>query len=196
MRAGVCEAQPASIAPAPVGDAALRTELLALGGQDQADRLGFSDAMKSNDRAYAQRLMTADSLRTTRLQAIVGRHGWPTVALVGHDGVNAAWLVLQHSPDASWQGEMLPVLERAARAGELPTGDVAQFEDRVLVQSGRPQRYGSSFTIVEGSLVPAPIENESQVDARRAAVGLPSMAEYAKLLAEMYKMPVEWPRRR
>ena len=29
--------------------------------------------------------------------------------------------------------------------------------------------------------------------ARRAAVGLPPMAEYARLLAELYEMPVTWP---
>lgn len=192
MRARVCDAQESL---APVGDMALRTELLSLGREDQADRKGFSDAMKSNDAAYADRLVAADSARTARLRAIVAKHGWPTVALVGRDGVNAAWLVLQHTPDASWQRDMLPVLEGAAGAGELPRADLALFTDRVLVQQGLPQRYGSSFAVVAGRLVAAPIEDEGRVDVRRA-VGLPSMADYAKLLAEIYTMPVEWPRRR
>ena len=90
---------------------------------------------------------------------------------------------------------MLPVVERAAEAGDVPKSEVALLTDRVLVRSGRSQRYGSSFSIVSGRLVADPIEDEANVDARRATVGLPSMAEYAKLLLELNGMPVEWPRK-
>jgi hypothetical protein len=47
---------------------------------------------------------------------------------------------------------------------------------------------------VDGRLVAHPIEDEANVDARRAEVGLMPMAGYAKQLAEGYKLPVEWPR--
>jgi hypothetical protein len=180
---------------AAAANEALRAELVELAREDQRDREDVSEGLRSTDGAYAKRLMSNDAARTDRLKAIVARHGWPTVALVGRDGVKAAWLLLQHSEDWSWQKSMLPAVEAAADAGEIHKSDLAVLTDRVLVRSGRPQRYGNSFSLVGGRLVADPIEDEARVDERRAAVGLPAMAEYARELSEMYKMPVEWPRR-
>jgi hypothetical protein len=172
----------------------LREELLLLRKVDQAARVGFAEAMARNDAEYGRRLQESDSKRAARLKTIVADVGWPTIALVGQDGAEAAWLLLQHAPDTAWQASMLPMLERAANAGDVRRGDLALLTDRVLVRSGRPQRYGGSFSITGGRLVADPIEDEGNVDARRAAVGLPPMSDYARLLAEMYHLPVEWPR--
>jgi hypothetical protein len=181
---------------APVVNHALRLELLELAREDQADRQGLSEAIKTNDREHARRLTEKDGARTLRLKAIVADAGWPAATLVGRDGVEAAWLLLQHSEDSTWQKTMLPVVDQAAAAGEIRRGDVALLTDRVLVRSGQPQRYGSSFSVVDGRLVADPIDDEDTVDSRRAAVGLPPMAEYARDLADMYTMPVEWPRKK
>jgi hypothetical protein len=181
-------------APTTVADAGLRAELVQLAREDQAAREGLADAIKSNNAAFDDKLREGDFARTRRLKEIVAAHGWPTVAQVGRGGVGAAWLIVQHSPDFSWQEEMLPRLELAFAAGEISRADVALLTDRVLVHGGRPRRYGSSFSVVNGRLVADAIEDEIDVDSRRAAVGLPSMAEYARLLADLYKMPVDWPR--
>ena len=137
--------------------------------------------------------MRADSARTRRLKQIVASRGWPTPVVVGEDGAEAAWLILQHSPDYAWQERMLPRLEKAAAAGEMSRTEVALLTDRVLVHGGKPQRYGNSFTFKNGRLLADPIEDIGGLDARRAALGLPTMAEYVRHLAEAYKMPVEWP---
>jgi hypothetical protein len=70
---------------------------------------------------------------------------------------------------------MLPRLELPSAAGEISRADVALLTDRVLVHGGRPQRYGSSLSAVNGRLVADAIEDEIDVDSRRAAVGLPTM---------------------
>lgn len=184
---GAPRSQPVTI------DSALRAELLAIGQADQAARAGFGAAMAARDTVYLQRLMAGDSARTLRLREIVRAHGWPVPSRAGADGAEAAWLVLQHSDDLAWQQSLLPVLDAHARAGELPRPEVAMLTDRVLVRSDRPQRYGSSFAVVEGRLVAHPIEEFAGLEARRAAVGLPPMAEYVRKLAEVYKLPVEWP---
>ena len=186
----------AQTAVAPALDQSLRLELLELAHADQDDRQRLSEAIKSNDREYAARLAEKDAARTLRLKAIVAGAGWPTARLVGPDGVEAAWLLLQHSEDSTWQKTMLPIVEQAAAAGDLRRADVALLTDRVLVRSGQPQRYGSSFSVVDGRLVADPIQDEETVDSRRAAVGLPPMAEYARSLSEIYAMPVEWPRKK
>ena len=172
---------------------ALGEELVRLAREDQADRDSISDALKANDAAYVKRMNEHDAARTARLKAIVAEHGWPSVALVGKEGVNAAWLLLQHTDDVAWQASLLPAVERAAEAGEVRKEDVATLTDRVLVRSGKPQRYGCSFSLKDGKIVADPIEDIAHLDARRAAVGLPPMAEYVRKLAEVYEFPVVWP---
>ena len=174
-------------------DTVLRAELLRLGAEDQEGRGDVAALVTRNDTASLFRMLKADSARTRRLKEIVASHGWLTPALVGKDGAGAAWLILQHSPDYAWQEQMLPVLERAAAAGEMSRTDVALLTDRVLVHRGKPQRYGNSFSFKGGRLVADPIEDIDGLDARRAAIGLPPMLEYVRQLGEMYKTSVEWP---
>lgn len=83
----------------------------------------------------------------------------------------------------------------SVRTARLKASDVAMLADRVLVRSGKPQRYGNSFETRDGRLVAHPIEDPAGLDARRAAVGLPPMADSVQLLAAAYKQPVEWPPR-
>jgi hypothetical protein len=188
-----CVRAPAS-PPAPVsGDAELRAELLRIREADQAERERFGEAMAANDTAYLLRLLRADSARTRRLQEIIARHGWPRVARVGKDAVQGAFLVVQHSPIHEFQREILPQLEVIAKTGEIPAGEVALLTDRVLVNQGKPQRYGNSFLFVNGRLVPHPVENMARLDELRASVGLPPIAEYIRLLGDLYKAPVDWP---
>jgi hypothetical protein len=186
-------APPARPRPAARADATLRAELVRLGREDQAARDGFGAAAARNDTTYARQLMAGDSARTRRLREIVQARGWPGRALVGEDGARAAWLILQHSPSIEFQRTMLPVLWAAAERGDVSKSDVAMLTDRVLVHDGRPQRYGSSFSMRDGRLVPDPIEDVPGLEARRATVGLPGMREYVRLLGEMYGVPVTWP---
>jgi hypothetical protein len=186
-------AAPAQPCPtAPPRDDALRQELLRLADEDQKAREGMT-AAKLRDTTYLRALLASDSTRIARLRAVVAAHGWPGASLVGRDGAHAAWLVLQHLPD-DVQRTMLPRLERAG-ACEVDPRDVALLTDRVLSHAGKPQRYGSQFHPEGDSLVAEPIEDIAHLDERRAAAGLPPMAEYVRMLAEAYRARVVWPPR-
>ena len=167
--------------------------LLRLGSEDQDGRLELGSAIARQDTAVAFASMRADSARTRWVRAAVTQNGWPMRARVGDSASKAAWLILQHSPDTAWQAAMAPQLERLGRAGEFPRPDVALLIDRVLVNAGHPQRFGSQFHLENGRLVPAPVENLARLDEQRAGMGLPPMAEYVKMLAELMKLPVTWP---
>jgi len=55
---------------------------------------------------------------------------------------------------------------------------VAMLEDRVRTFSGLPQIYGTQFAWDErGEMQPLPLEDAARVDERRAAIGLPPLAE-------------------
>ena len=187
---GITPAHTQQVPVRPGIDHALTTELGHRLAVDQAGRDSLAIAVTAHDTLFLRRLMARDSASTAWLRNIVARHGWPGKRLVGDSGAEAAFLLLQHSPDVAFQAKMLPRLWAAARSGDLPAAPVAMLDDRVAVHSGRPQTYGSSFTVKDSCLTPDRILDPSHVDARRAKVGLPSMAEYGKMLEEMYKTPV------
>jgi hypothetical protein len=192
LAAACAQQRAASREPAPTNPT-LRDELLRLGREDQAIRDDFGPAVARNDTALLFRMMREDSVRTRRLRAIVQEHGWPGRRLVGREAAKSAWLILQHSNALDLQQALLPTLWAAADSGEITRGEVAMLTDRVLLKSGKRQRYGSNFSIRDGRLVLDSVETLDGLDARRAAVGLPPMTEYAKKLAEVYKLPVVWP---
>ena len=67
--------------------------------------------------------------------------------------------------------------------------NLALLTDRVLLAEGKKQLYGTQFTFVNGKLKPHPIQDEANVDKRRAEAGLPPLAEYAKMLEKVYGSP-------
>jgi hypothetical protein len=125
-----------------------------------------------------------------RLQAIIDDYGWPGVALVGGAGAQAAYRLVLHAftlPD--FQRVMLPLLERAALAGDASWWDVARLDDRIRVLEGRLQKYGTQFRWnEEGRQVPEPpVEDPENVDRMRAAIGLCSLQDEAALRNENLK---------
>ncbi|HEX6588363.1 MAG TPA: DUF6624 domain-containing protein [Longimicrobiales bacterium] len=170
-------------------DSALRAELLAMGEEDQAVRQGLSPET-FQDTAFMRRLMRTDSALSLRLREIIDQHGWPDAQRLGADAVNAAFLVVQHSPFPEFLIEVLPHVERDVRAGVLDAQSYALMFDRVRVQSGHPQRYGTQYSLVNGAMVQDPVEDPARLDARRAELGLMPIAEYERLLSEYYSVEV------
>jgi len=173
-------------------DAALRDELLRMGMLDQTARAGLT-VRAGADTIYARATLAIDSVLTRRLRAIIAEHGWPEWSRVGRAAGQAAFLILQHSPSDAFQRRTLPLLEEAASNGEAAWSDVALLTDRLLTHDGKPQRYGTQFRIVNGALVPYPIEDIDSLEHRRARAGLTPMREYVRLLEAMYQGPVRWP---
>ncbi|AKJ06757.1 hypothetical protein ATI61_105271 [Archangium gephyra] len=163
----------------------LRDELLRMMEEDQAARRA-AGAARFKDTAANERMKAIDLENTARMKEIVAQVGWPTKTLVSERGARAAWLLVQHADqDVAFQRQCLPLLEKSVAAGEGSPMELAYLTDRVLVAEGKPQRYGTQFHQVEGKHVPRPIEDEANVDARRAAVGLGTMAEYTEQMRRM-----------
>jgi hypothetical protein len=144
------------------------------------------------DEAQARKMKEIDAANTERLAEIFKRHGFPGVALVGKDGTQAVLIMLAHTPSLELQKKALPHVEKAARRGEIPMESFASLTDTVLRARGKPQLYGTRFDLVDGKrFVIAPTKDPARLDARRAKLGLAPIAEYARTLGELYKMPVD-----
>lgn len=151
-------------------DPALRDELLTLESRDQAAR-----APGAANRA------AIDAANLARFREIVDQRGWPSRDVVGVEATNAAATIALHADaDPAFQRRCLELMQTAAGRGEASPLQVAYLTDRVLVNEGKPQMYGTQFTVQDGQPVAAPIQDEATVDARRAQVGLPSMKEYRR----------------
>jgi hypothetical protein len=123
-----------------------------------------------------------DRKNTAWLKEVVDKHGWPGKTLVGKDGANAAWLLVQHADlDPDFQKKCLPLLAEAVKKGEAEAKHLAYLTDRVCVGEGKKQVYGTQMRTVDGKTEPAPIEDEANVDQRRKEVGLGPLADYLKL---------------
>ena len=77
---------------------------------------------------------------------------------------------------------MLPLLERAAAAGDAEAQSVALLSDRIAVKRGQQQLYGTQAQLKEGHVVLDPIQDSAGVDARRKKIGLPPLLEYVRVL--------------
>jgi hypothetical protein len=109
-----------------------------------------------------------------RLAEILDSHGWPAVSAVGAEAARRAWLIAQHADrQLSLQRRAVTLMAQAVEAGEASPEHLAMLRDRVLVNEGRPQIYGTQIAgVVGGEPVPWPCDDPERMDARRAEVGL------------------------
>lgn len=181
------------VAPA---NATVAAELRALRDDDQrfrveGMRLWNEKGMDSPEaRAVWEKQGVLDAMNQARLDEIVARHGWPGVKLVGLQGADAAFLIVDHAPLA-FQKKYLPALQQATDARDALPMWAAMLDDRVRVNEGRAQRYGTQVHKEAGwkEWRLQPIEDELHVDDRRAQVGFEPLAEYLKQFGIVYKPP-------
>jgi hypothetical protein len=190
--AGLAQHRPSDAragAPRPT-DEALRAELLQMLDADQALRERMVGAT-AEDQNFLREMQAFDAANAERLARIFKAHGFPGVRMVGADGTKAVVTLLLHTPSLELQKKALPHVERAVRRGELPGEAFALLTDDVLAHEGKPQLYGTNFGIAQGKLVLSKTKDPARLDARRRKVGLNPIREYAKLLSEMYKLPLD-----
>jgi hypothetical protein len=163
--------------PAPVPEPALAQELIGMGETDQAIR---KQIPAGSDPEFWKRMAAEDKVREERLARIIDEKGWPLMSQVGHKAANSAWLIAQHGSH-DFLKRCLPLMQAAAGKHEMPLSSLALSADRVLVQDGKEQLYGSQFQAnKEGKTVPYPIADTAHLDERRASMGLEPFEQYRK----------------
>ena len=134
------------------------------------------------------KLADIDRYNTNQMKQIVKTYGWPTFTLIGRQAAGDAWLLVQHADlDPKFQRLCLDLMEPLLIQGEVSKANYAYLTDRVLSAEGKKQIYGTQFVQgMDGRWSPKPIEDPESVDRRRAEMGMPTLAEYKKMLEEMY----------
>jgi hypothetical protein len=175
-----------------VKDPALREELLRRMKVDQSARHALIELSKKakpdldEQLKLTEQLNKIDDENTAWLKGIVEKQGWPTITQAGNDGAGAAWLLVQHADlKPQFQRQCLDLMNKLPK-NEMNGKNLAYLTDRVLLAEGKKQLYGTQFTQVDGRWKPRPLEDEANVDKRRAEAGLSTLAEYAKQLEKVY----------
>lgn len=161
-----------------------------IGKSDAGDIAAFEASLNATQKVEFQMLNATikrvDTENTKRLGEIVDQHGWPTYALVGRDGAQAAWLLVQHTDlSPTFQRKCLELMDKVPR-DRLSRRDVASLTDRVLLAEGKKQVYGTQVSLRRGKCVPSPLEDEANVDRRRREVGLSPLVEYLKSIGDLH----------
>ena len=158
--------------PPPEDRSYAMAEIAAMAEEDQAIQL--DPKRNPVDDGHNDRITAVYRKNAGRLHLLLRVHGWPGIRRDGEAASKGAFLIVQHADfDVALQKEALPLLERAAAAGEAEREWVAYLTDRVRVNEGRPQVYGTQMAHDENGLaVPRPIEDEANVDRRRAMMGM------------------------
>jgi len=145
-------------------DAALREELMeeSESAEDYLNRV--------------EKLTTANGLW---LHEVLEKYGWPGIKEVEMEGADAAWYIAQNAIALpKTMRYSLKLLKSAVSEQNAPAWHEAFLEDAILFFERKPQIYGTQFDWdKDGNMVPWKIENPDQVDARRAHVGLNTIAE-------------------
>ncbi|MGS2719851.1 DUF6624 domain-containing protein [Paraglaciecola aestuariivivens] len=129
-----------------------------------------------------------DKTHTQTLNSIIELHGWPTQKLVGTTGVIAAFTLVNHASNLSFQQTMLPLIIQSYLDQEGLSGqDVAELTDNVYLKQGKAQVFGTQADWLNGQVVFLPIEDQASVDQLRAQLGLAPLAEYKKWLQNQHQ---------
>lgn len=107
--------------------------------------------------------------------SILEKCGMPTLNEVNQEQMSAIWLGLQHTEN-KYRIKYFPLIEKAVKNGDLSKGQYALMKDRILMDEGKPQIFGSQ--IKNGKLYD--LEKPETVNKRRQEMGLEPIEDYLK----------------
>lgn len=107
--------------------------------------------------------------------SIIEKCGMPTLNEVSKTQMEAIWLALQHT-NKKHRKKYFPKIEAAVKNGDLSKEKYALMKDRILMDEGKPQIYGSQ--IKNGKLYK--LESPEKVNERRKEMEMGPIEEYPK----------------
>ena len=137
---------------------------------------------KFSFRAFNARMRWEACLRNEEASPIIRQvltNGWPNSKDYGQEAVRAFWLITQHQDhDLELQKLALKELSIAIESGYGSKRNFAYLTDRVSINSGVKQIYGTQINHTEDGCVPRPLSDPKNVNSRRSNFGMESLDTY------------------
>jgi len=167
----------------------LKNELDSIYNNDQPPRVVYMNLLKQSGGKKTPQIDSIltviehnDSIDIIKVEKILDTYGWLGADVVGQRGNLVLWLVIQHS-DLAIQKKYQPMMEDAVKKGNLNPANYAWTIDRILVNEGEKQIYGSQLKmnpLDSSKFYVTPMIDPDNVDKRREEVDLPPIAGYVK----------------
>ena len=161
-----------------------------IGRKDQAVRADWAKVATGNvtqEEAieYAMKMEQTDSANLASVSNILVTYGWPSGL---SDAANKAiFLVIDHS-DLKTMNKYIGLFRDAVEKGYLSMNDLVTMEDRMLMNAGKPQKYGTqAYSLVEDGKTVIyiwPVEDPDKLDALRKSVGLMPIESYLEIVKQ------------
>jgi hypothetical protein len=127
-----------------------------------------------------------DERNRNRLKEIFKEYGFPTKKLIGKDAMQGIFLMIQHSDgDKEWQKLQLPNIEQAVKNGDMNGQSYAYLYDRIKINNGEKQLYGTQFANVNPTskiVELADTEDLDNLDKRRMEIGMMPIQMYKEFM--------------
>jgi hypothetical protein len=130
--------------------------------------------------------VNTDERNRNRLKEIIDELGFPTKAMVGKDAMNGIFYIIQHSDgDKIWQKSQLSNIKKSVKVGDMDGQSYAYLYDRIKVNSGEKQLYGTQFSNVNPSkrtVTLAETKDLETLDKRRMEIGMMPIEMYKRVM--------------
>jgi hypothetical protein len=140
---------------------------------DQALRFSAAKNAKKSPKAsigiFNYMTYLADGLHNYKIKEMIRAHGYPSVKMVGREGLHKFWLLIQH------QDQDILLQKQCFKKCVFSSLDAAYLEDRILLNDGKKQVYGTQFTGKfnrNNRLILRPTKDITHLNDRRKRVGL------------------------
>ena len=154
----------------------------------QSDQL-YRDQLESAETKYGgqskevaeiiKRMSEQDSINLVKVELIINKFGWLGANVLGIDGNETLFFVIQHA-DSATREKYLPIMREAVKRKNAKANELALLEDRFALEHHKKQLYGSQlyWDMKENKVYVFPMIDPANIDKIRAAVGLTSMNAY------------------
>ena len=164
----------------------------------QIDSLAFIDKKagqavrygKIEDRDPLRKVVKETFIQNTELlKKIFAEYGYPNYDKVGKEGAKNFWLCVQHSDhDLKFQQDVLKKMKKEVRRKKADPSNFAFLTDRVNINLGKPQLYGTQLEYDEHKAAfPKNLKNPERVNNRRKSVGLEPIEDYLNFATQAHK---------
>ncbi|SDS26963.1 hypothetical protein SAMN04487764_1830 [Gillisia sp. Hel1_33_143] len=119
---------------------------------------------------------------------IIEKNGYPGYSLVGNQGSNIAFIIVQHSDhDPEFQKEYLEQMKIEVEKGNDTASNYALLTDRSNLNTGKKQIYGTqvAYNFKISQAYPKNLKDSLNVNERRKAIGLEPLEDYLNRMSEM-----------
>lgn len=166
---------------------AIRLELMPLLAEDIKE-----DDVSTKLKQYAliTKMQQQDQYNQEYLKSLFNNCDWPKG--LSKEAHTSIYLILQHSEDMLMRS-YYPKVEEMVALGRLDPDDAATMFDRLQLNAGLPQRYGTqTFENTNNQNAVWPIQDLEELTELRASVGLSSMYDYIKETKESIGVAIVW----